>query len=515
MNNKQPYVLLYGDDDNQTVTKEVWSQLARLEQRVVKAETLEDLENLATGAVLICIVIESEDDPNTGLASHLHSDARVVADIIALTHAEDVSNRIKIMAKGFDAIFNLEFMEYPDFDRILEQKVTNGFTSLENRIQQEEYMRFKAALSASVDAFIVSDEHNRIFFVSEHYRRAYPLSGNKLERGLAVLDAFDMCSAEQGVYPGDPRYQTLREFWETLDGEIEFTLDDGRVWRMKAGKLPGNQGSIVTTSDITHYKRQQGELAEALEKEQEASAIQQQFINMVSHEFRTPLSIIDGNAQLLSRRAGTSDENTIRKQTRIIRSAVSRLVNMMEGVLSSNMLKIGKLALCLEPTDLHKMLDDLCEEYRTLSNSIVLNYDLDDLPSDDIELDRKLITLVISNLLSNAVKFSGEQPVITIKAWKESAAGNDQLMITVEDNGMGIPEDERDKVFERYYRTASASGIPGTGIGLNLSREIIAMHDGGIDIETAAAGGTKFVITLPYVTKQKNSGAMKSNDYPS
>lgn len=496
---RKPNVILYGDDGEPSLADLLRTLLAGHDIRLETAVSVEELQCKAPDAALILIRTAGENDPHNDLARLFMQEPRVVADIVALTGARGIEERLRILASGFDAIFNTDFFDYPELRNILMHRVEKGFTGLENRIQQEEYRRFKAALSASPDAFIVFDENRRLFFVSEHYRKAYPLSGSRFERGLDVMDAFDMCCAEQDLPQDDPQYLAMREFWTALEGEADYIMQDGRIWHMKARKLPDGQGTIVTTADISRYRQQQLEmeentrrLSEALEKEQEAGAIQKQFISMVSHEFRTPLSIIDGNAQILSRRARTIDEGSIQKRAKTIRNAVSRLVNMMEGVLSSNMLRTGNLTVLTEPVDIKKLIRELCDEYTDLASTHAIACDIDALP-DCVNLDRKLITLALGNFLSNAIKFTKERPQIIVRGRMEEGG----IVIRMEDNGIGIPPNELSRIFDRYYRTTTASGIPGTGIGLSLARDLIGLHGGTVAVESEMGKGTAFTITLP------------------
>ncbi len=511
---RKPYVAIFGDDHSQRLTKTVWTLLSGRDLKLANVKDTNELDEISSDAVIILVKLCGAADKNLNLARHISQNPRVVANIIAVTEDSGPEERMKILAAGYDAIFNFAFMDYPDFRQVLLNRVEKGYTNLENRIQQEEYRRFKAALAASPDAFIVFDQNNKLFFVSEHYRNAYPQSGPKLVRGLDVMDAFKMCTEEEGVSPDSPRYQLMKQFWSTLEGQAEYRTDDGRFWYVKAKKLPDGQGSIVTTADITTYKKQQLELeeqserlADTLDKEKEASSIQKQFINMVSHEFRTPLTIIDGNAQILQRRAATVTPEDVNRKTRTIRSAVSRLVNMMEGVLSSNMLKTGKLELMPEPVNLQKLISELCAEHSDLYTDHRITWDVDAL-SEPVTLDRKLITLVIGNLLSNAVKFTRESPHIEVKGWQE----NDAVKITFTDNGIGIPANEIGAIFDRYYRSTVASGTPGTGIGLNLVKELVQLHHGTINVESTIGQGTRFEVSLPLKHSPEHNGAPDHED---
>ena len=406
------------------------------------------------------------------------------------------------MAEGYDGVFNNEFIEFPVFRKLLEQRINKGIISLRNRQQQEEYKKFKSALSASPDAFIVLDEDKKLFFVSEHYKKAYPKNRDKLVRGLDINAAYDILSAEQHVFPGDPRYETMKQFWLNPVGSIEFSTSDGRTWRLTAQPLSDGQGTIVTTTDITSYLQQKKQLeiqaealSAALEKEQESSAVQKQFVNMVSHEFRTPLSIIDGHAQILQRRAEKVTKEDIEERAGIIRSAVSRLIGMMEGILSSNMLQSGKMNLVPQDIDVRDILNELCNEHVNLSGKVNIERDYYGIPAK-LNLDPKIVTLAVGNIISNAVKFSQTETHIKVSADYQ----DDMLTITVSDQGIGIPENELKQIFKRFFRSTVSSGIPGTGIGLNLSKSLIELHGGDITVESELGAGTTFTLSFKIAT---------------
>ncbi|MBU0799684.1 MAG: HAMP domain-containing histidine kinase [Alphaproteobacteria bacterium] len=423
----------------------------------------------------------------------------MISNIVAITSDIDTADRVHILASGFDAIMDISLMDHKDLKQILLNMLDKGRNRLQHRVQHEEYQRFKASLSASPDAFVVLDHERKVFFVSEHYRRAYPKNGHLLKRGVVLIEAYDTLSAEHGILPGDPRYSQLRKFWENPQGQAEVTFDNGRTWRIKAAPLEGVEGTIVTTTDITDYSRQNdmlsersGALEKALEMEKEAAAIQKQFINMVSHEFRTPLSIIDGNAQILLRRLETLSQDVVRQRLTTVRSAVSRLVGMMEGVLSSNMLRTGRMELAVERFDIRPMMTEMCREYADLSSTHLIDCLIDELP-DTVVLDKKALTLILSNLVGNAVKFTRDRPHIKVIG----KVVNNEIVITVKDNGVGIPENEVDKVFERYYRATTAGSIPGTGIGLHLVHELVTLHGGRITVQSAMGQGTEITVAFP------------------
>jgi signal transduction histidine kinase len=370
---------------------------------------------------------------------------------------------------------------------------------LNNRAQHQEYKRFRAALAASPDAFIVFDQNKKVVFVSEHYKRVYPDHTDVLTPGTPVEKAYESLSSTQNVFEDSEVYDEFREFWTTLSGQIEFTLDDGRTWRVTAAELPDQQGYIVTTTDITDYLDNQKlleEKSEALEmalvQEKEASEIQKQFINMVSHEFRTPLTIIDGNAQIIQKRADQMDQEQINKKVKSIRSAVSRLIYMMDGILSSNMLSSGNMELMPENLDVKALVSELAEEQEQLSPSLEINLHMETLP-ESLLLDKKVMTLILTNLISNAIKFSDQNPRINIYG----DARDDMFVLKVEDQGIGIPEGELSKIFDRYYRSSISENVTGSGIGLNLVKGLVELHGGSVEVDSKQGQGSSFTVKIP------------------
>jgi signal transduction histidine kinase len=484
----KPLVLLIDDVDH--FYQEKLSAMAlEMDLSLVTLEQVDDFDRFAEHAVLIFV---NKTPQKLTKAAHFPTlkmkNDRIVCDILAFADSATTKDRMSWLSDGYDGALNREFVEYDTFKTMFQNRIHKGFIHLENRIQQEEYTQFKAALSASPDAFIVLDNRNKVFFVSQHYKKAYPVNGHKLVRGMDITAAFEMLCAEHNVFPGDTMYDIMYKFWSQPKGEIEFSMGSENIWRLSAAPLPNSRGTIITTTDISAYKKQSMALEAALAKEREATAIQKQFVDMVSHEFRTPLSIIDGHAQIILRRQASLSKNDMTERVSIIRSAVSRLLNMMEGILSSNMLKTGKFEIDCKPFDVCSLIETLVNEHKRLSDNVEITFDIQNIPAF-VNIDGKILTLAISNLLSNAVKFSeGDKPIIQLSA----KIDDDALYIDVKDNGMGIPENEIEHVFERYFRSTIASGIPGSGLGLNLVKDMVNLHGGDVSVESERGKGAHF-----------------------
>lgn len=494
-----PAITVFGDTDGKNLAKTLWSYLAGWEIRLLTPEDEDDLRREAPKSSLIFIVINDEKDPKTLISRILSNDSDVVADVVGITRGQVAENRLKIQAQGFDHILPWEMIETEEFRQIFYHKLRKGMLRLNARIKENEYRSFQAFLSASADAFIVFDQDRKIFFISHHFKRIYPRSADKLVRGTPVQKAFEAMSEEMGIRVIDARYNAMKDFWLKLEGQQEFTLDNQASVRITAVAMPDGQGTIVSMTDVTNYKnaekflaQKQGELEQALETEQEASNLQKQFISLISHEFRTPLSIIDGNAQVIQRRDGKMPKDELLKRAKTIRSAVARLVHMMEGVLSSNMLKTGRMDIHPEEFDLRQLIQELCEEQADLAQNHKFEITLDKLP-DKVFLDRKVMILILTNLLSNAVKYSQVKPIVEVEALQIGP----RIHISVKDNGVGIPPEELPHIWGRFFRASTSGVAPGTGLGLALTKGLVNLHGGRISAESTVGKGSVFRVELP------------------
>jgi signal transduction histidine kinase len=238
-------------------------------------------------------------------------------------------------------------------------------------------------------------------------------------------------------------------------------------------------------------------LEEKLAAEQQLTAMQRNFVSMASHEFRTPLTIIDGNARRLIKLKERMPATEVGQRAGKIRAAVLRMTHLMDNLLNSSRLIEQGAGLYFHPTeiDLTGVLADVCQLHREIApkSQIVERFDIDSLRMIG---DPKLLHQVFSNLLSNAIKYSPSGKPITIRAVIETGAA----VVSVEDHGIGIPAVDIDRVFARYSRGSNVSGIVGTGIGLYLVRMIVDLHHGRIAVESVEGQGSCFTVRLPLHT---------------
>jgi signal transduction histidine kinase len=364
---------------------------------------------------------------------------------------------------------------------------------------EEVTRRADTVIAASPDALIAMDDDGIITFISQHYRDVYPGSAHLLVPGKHILEAFDVVTRELRLPRDDPRYPDMYEWWKNPKGSKEFKLGGGTWLRLQAKRMQGASGTVISTTSITDYKRQQAllarqseELAAALEKANDSVEQQKIFVSMVSLEFRTPLTIIDGNAQIIERRGETLTKEALKTRAVTIRAAVERLVRLIETILSAHMLESGRLSLNAASCDLEKIIRDVAADQRDISPNHKIRVDIRDLP-EKMTLDEKLMRQVVANLLSNAVKYAPDSPEVDVRAFM---AGG-EAVIEVQDRGVGIPEKEQDKIFTRYFRASTSGGIPGSGLGLSLVRQFVELHGGRVSFASKEGEGTTIAVYLP------------------
>lgn len=238
--------------------------------------------------------------------------------------------------------------------------------------------------------------------------------------------------------------------------------------------------------------QQASRLEKALDRERELNVLQRRFVSMVSHEFRTPLAIMDGAAQRLKRKFDHLPKAKVLIIAEQIERSVKRLIHLMESTLSASQLQAGAIALRIDSFDIRALIDDVCADQQQMTTQHHIAVNLDSLPTQ-IQADGKLLRQVFSNLISNAIKYSPEGRTI----WVEGHECDSQAVISVRDEGVGIPAAELPRLFEQFFRASTSTGIPGTGVGLNFVKHLVAMHEGTIAVETDEGKGSTFTVSLP------------------
>ena len=249
--------------------------------------------------------------------------------------------------------------------------------------------------------------------------------------------------------------------------------------------------------------RQAAMLEEQLAQEQRLALLQRNFVSMASHEFRTPLTIIDGHARRLIKTKDTLPPAEIGERAGKIRAAVLRLTHLIDNLLNSARLFDGGVALYFHPAemDMAALLREVCQLHREMVPGAEITERLSSAAMPMIG-DAKLLYQLFSNLLSNAVKYSPGGGAIEVEAEMRV----DEIVVAVADRGIGIPANDLERLFERYHRGSNVSGIVGTGVGLYLVKMVADLHRGRVEVTSAEGAGSRFTVHLPV----KPAEAMKA-----
>jgi len=280
--------------------------------------------------------------------------------------------------------------------------------------------------------------------------------------------------------------------------DTEITISEtGR--RDEIGEMA--QAAVVFRNNAIELMRSQRTLArqaamleEQLAQEQRLALLQRNFVSMASHEFRTPLTIIDGHAQRLIKTKDTLPPAEIGERAGKIRAAVLRLTHLIDNLLNSARLFDGGATLYFHPAemDMAALLREVCQLHREMVPGAEIAERLSGAAMPMIG-DAKLLYQLFSNLLSNAVKYSPGGGAIEVEAEMRA----DEIVVAVADRGIGIPANDLERLFERYHRGGNVSGIVGTGVGLYLVKMVADLHRGRVEVTSAEGGGSRFTVHLP------------------
>lgn len=246
---------------------------------------------------------------------------------------------------------------------------------------------------------------------------------------------------------------------------------------------------IGTHKDINERKQNEMALFKALENEKELGQMKTKFISIASHEFRTPLSTILSSAYLAAKYGKTEDQPKREKHLHRIVSSVTTLTDILNDFLSVGRLEEGKIHVRFSSIDVKLQTKTVVGEINTIlkkGQRIFYNHTGD----NDFYLDLALYKHIVINLLSNAIKFSPENASIYIN----TDIDKDKMTLSVKDNGIGIFEEDKKHLFERFYRGSNVGNIQGTGLGLHIVSKYVELQRGIIDCISEPGNGTEFIV---------------------
>jgi PAS domain S-box-containing protein len=284
------------------------------------------------------------------------------------------------------------------------------------------------------------------------------------------------------------------------------------LWlQLTATPIPDSSGApehvLVMVEDVTVVRDTSDKLAEALEAQRQANSnlakldqTKSEFLSIVSHEFRTALTGIQGFSELI--RDGGLEPDEVRAYGGYIFNDADRVNRLIGDMLDLDRMESGRMTMRSGDVDINDIIMEAIARATPSAVTVEFKSDLDPrLPI--VTGDRDRLIQVLSNLVNNAVKYSPEGGTVTMA----SKAEGRYALVSVTDTGIGIPQDEIAHVFERFRRVRSgaAQSIPGTGLGLTIVRQIVEMHGGKIWVESAVGHGSSFHFTIPLAPESANA----------
>jgi PAS domain S-box-containing protein len=370
----------------------------------------------------------------------------------------------------------------------------------EAHLPQDEALRLERLHSPGVLAAVAVSGLDLISYIGPDYvyrfvNHRYLTYWNKKEEeivGQKVVELLGQALFESMVKP------LLDKALEGQSVEFEAVVDFAGVGRrhVEVAYIPardsdGAMGVVVRAHDIDAIKQRKAQLRETVALLERKTLEQERFIHIISHDLREPINTINNFSSLLA-----EDENVVwpehaRRYLRFIQEGGQRMVSLLDDLL--HLVRLDRHAIELRPVDLGEIATqvqcDLSSQFERSGGRL----EIDQLPM--VTGDATLLRIVVQNLVSNALKFTDKKtlPVVRLSANSDAVFG----YIHCSDNGIGIPPDKLDSIFDMFTRLHSRKEIEGTGLGLSICRRIAELHGGSVSVTSAPGEGSCFTLALP------------------
>ncbi|MGE0077428.1 MAG: PAS domain S-box protein [Bacteroidales bacterium] len=352
--------------------------------------------------------------------------------------------------------------------------------------------RFRTLISNSNDLITIVDDYGNCQYVSSSITNVLGYSSRVRIKNITriILDS----DIEKFL----SFLSTVKESGtEYLHTDIVFKHKNGtyRTLNLIASNMtdtPEIGGILINAHDITEKIKAQDEISMALQKEQELHRQKTHFISAVSHDFRTPLTNISLNIQLLEKYLSDGQIGSAAKNLSRLNNATKRLTALINEVSLVSKEQSGRLKFNPESINSLKLIDSIVEQIDYLFQpNVIINIRKGE--GRELLVDKTLVIHIIDNILNNAIKFSPNKSEVkfSIKMFPN------MLKVFVNDKGIGIPKDEQRFLFDPYFRASNISNISGSGLGLSIVKRCVDLHNGKIEIKSIEGSGTKVTIAIP------------------
>lgn len=337
---------------------------------------------------------------------------------------------------------------------------------------------FDRALSGST--FTLLEQYGEEALDRSYFRDTYYPLYNQEKK------IYGLCVVVEDVTISQTKKEEVSQIISELENKIKWRSEE--LEKSNYELLLENQRRLNSENELKAVKKQ---VEKALANEMELNKLKTKFISMVSHEFRTPLTIIQTAAFLLEKSFERKDEEKFQKNLYKVSKSIDTMTELMESVLNIGKLEHGEIKASYSVFNIKSELKDIVNANKKFHKCIKLK-----LPSDVVivESDKILLTQIVNNLLSNAIKYSEPNPKIKLKL----LADEYKCTISVKDNGIGIAKENINSITDPFKREDKISSvIQGTGLGLSIVKYNLELINGSMSIESELDLGTTVTITIP------------------
>jgi len=384
--------------------------------------------------------------------------------------------------------------------------ITAGIRDIsERRHLEDEKRKATAYLTSAVDViqdtFALFDERDRLVMVNSAGRQLFGRTFGSSIIGLPFATVLEQALGAGAFDFSNETRASFLERWLAYHRDPKGTLDvrtgTGRYLRVTERRT-AEHGTVAMVTDVTDDVQHAEELGAAREVAEAASAAKSEFLSSMSHELRTPLNAILGFAQLLERdRKNPLDTRQLDRLKHVLRGG-EHLLRLIDDVLDLSKIEAGGIAISVEPVGLETVLAEVVSTLEPMATRAQIRIAPAELADDTprVLADRTRLSQILMNFGSNAIKYGKQDGNVSFRV----AARGRLLRITVVDDGIGIPESKRDKIFEPFQRAGQEAGpIEGTGIGLTISKRLAELMHGAVGFTSSEGQGSSFWIDIPIV----------------
>ncbi len=353
---------------------------------------------------------------------------------------------------------------------------------------------FELIAEHTSDLVCVHDSENTIRFATPSARVILGYAPEKLV-GRKLTDFL----APEFISEMD--FTTLRRFFDNPGTRIRYQVKHGNNrlrWlestftRIEKDQDKSKFSLLSSTRDITESVHLTDDLMSALASEQKFSQFKANLYSVASHEFKTPLAVMQAQIEMLRIK---NDPKVLSRSLGSMEEEIDRLNQMIADMLELKKLTTGKVNLKPEPLEPAQLIEELIDkDCKKAYGDIAIDFDRENAPEREFVADYSLVRYIFSNLLINACKYSGSSKQIEVKLKYQP----DTVRFEVRDYGIGIPDEDQAYIFNSFYRAKNVSNIHGTGVGLSIVKEFVDLHKGNIDFNSKPGAGSVFIVELPY-----------------